>query len=480
MSPFPADAVEATAASGTPTDRALMARLLRRAGLGAGADELDSWCALGYQTAVETLLNPVPDASPYGNCADDDLISRYLVAAACAQQHEHGAPGWAWRLYASPRPLEEKIALFWHGLFATGGTKYPMHARGQLAQIEMFRRFGLGSFQRLLLELSRDPAMLVWLDNQHNHRDSPNENYGRELLELFSMGRGNYTEDDVKAAARAFTGWTFRPMGSYFFLGPLRAEFFFDPDDHDDGEKTFLGHTGRFDGHDIVAIIVAHPATARFICRRLYQFFAADSPDAGGEVCIEQLTEVFRTSGYEIRAVLRALFRSEHFASAGVRYRKVKSPAELVFGTARLTNRWKIPDHDFAGLAADVASMGQTLLNPPSVEGWHEGEEWIDSACLVERINFASAQLGRRQSPGVAHIVARVRAAGPHLQPAELVNACLDALGSIDVTQTTRTVLVEHVTQQGPIDFAAAGTDAGHRTVELLAAIVATADYQYC
>ncbi|MGH3696995.1 MAG: DUF1800 domain-containing protein [Pseudonocardiaceae bacterium] len=453
-----------------------MAHLLRRAGFGAGAEELDSWCALGYQNAVETLLNPAPDASPYGSCAADDVISRYLVASAGAQQHDHGAPAWAWRLYTSPRPLEEKIALFWHGLFATGGTKYPMHARGQLAQIEMFRRFGLGSFERLLLELSRDPAMLVWLDNQHNHKDAPNENYGRELLELFSMGRGNYTEDDVKAAARAFTGWTFRPMGSYFFLGPLRAEFHFDPDDHDDGEKTFLGRTGAFDGHDIIAIIVAQPATAHFLCRRLYQFFAADSPGADGEVCIENLTEVFRASGYEIRAVLRALFLSEHFAA--MRYRKVKSPAELVFGTARLTRRWTIPDHDFAGLAPDVASMGQTLLNPPSVEGWHEGEEWIDSACLVERINFASAALTRRDAPGVACMLTRIRAAGPRLRSAALLDACLGALGSIELTQTTREVLIDHVSRQGPIDFEAAGAE--HRAVELLAAIVSTADYQYC
>ncbi|MDA1297175.1 MAG: DUF1800 domain-containing protein [Chloroflexi bacterium] len=455
-------------------DVAAVAHLLRRAGFGATRDQIDQYAARGYEATVEELLNP-----RYGEPEDQDLMDRYFIASVEARSPGHADPQWAWRLATSEKPLEEKIALFWHGLFAVGGVKLD-HGLEMLTEIDLFRRAGLGSFRTILFEISRNPGMMYWLDNQNSHKDAPNENYGRELLELFSMGiddlgGGAYKEDDVKAAARAFTGWASKPTPPPFFLGPFPMEFRFDPSDHDGAEKSFLGKTGNFNGEDIIDIIVSERATARFIAKRLYLFFVSDEPDEGE---IERLADCFQETGGDIRSILRSLFNSDHFKSAAVRFRKVKSPAELVFGAARLTDRFEIPDMDSSTLANYALFMGQHLLNPPSVEGWHEGEEWVDSGSLLERINFAASEVGRRTSPGVTRMLRRVESAGSDLQPGEFVEACLDALGAIDLSQRSKAVLIEHAAQDGPV---LSGTpDGAERTIEMFQLIVSTPDYQYC
>ena len=228
-------------------DVALMAHLLRRAGFGATLQELDHCLEQGYEATVEALLSPpAPDAVP------EDLIRRYHVDQSDLRNHAAGAAYWIYRMVQTPAPLREKMCLFWHRVFATAATKL-IQARMVASQLDMFRNHGLGSFQELLLRLSRDPAMMMWLDNQDNHKDSINENYGREILELFSMGVGNYTEDDIKECARAFTGWrvvnpdymsikmrnnTARPYGY------IAWQFEYDDTDHDHGDKTFLGEAG--------------------------------------------------------------------------------------------------------------------------------------------------------------------------------------------------------------------------------------------
>ncbi|GFG76428.1 hypothetical protein MBOT_37930 [Mycobacterium botniense] len=470
----------ALSASPATSDREQMAHLLRRAGFGATADELDSYLAAGYQATVEALVNPPEETPTYGCYPDHDLVDRYFTASVGPRSPEYAWPQWMWRLLTTTRPLQEKMALFWHGLFATG-VKYPLPCSAQLEQIEMFRRRGMGGFEELLRSLSRDPAMLFWLDNQANHKDAPNENYARELLELFTMGVGNYTEADVKAAARAFTGWGVIPMMPQFFLGTFPAAFRYDESDHDATDKTFLGHTGPFNGDDIIAIIVQQPATARFLCDRLYRFFVADEPDESGRAEIARLSAVFLDTGGDVRSLLRAVFTSDHFRSEQVRYRKVKSPVELMVGTARLTGRWQLPTTDVAELARNAHFMGQSLLNPPSVEGWHEGEEWIDSAGLIERINCASAEITHPEAPGVQRIVARVRAWLENCAdqtPAAWVDACLQAMGSLKISPETRQVLTEHLADP---PAPRAGAHAVERyTLELLRAIVSTPDYQYC
>ena len=297
----------------TDRDTALMAHLLRRAGFGASRDELEQYLAKGYETTVEELLHPGdPQNLP------DDLIRRYHVEQSELRDVTSSGAYWMYRMITTHCPLEEKIALFWHGLFATGYTKLNQ-ARALLNQIDMFRRHGLGSFRDLLVELSKDPAMILWLDNNENHKNAINENYGRELLELFSMGIGNYTEDDIKEGSRAFTGWT---LGNAEYMavraykdsiwpyGRIAWHYEYRPQDHDDGEKTFLGETGRFNGVDIIDIIARQEPTARFICTRLFQFFAADEVDEQGQAAVGDMMRSYFDSGYEIRAVMRTLFNS--------------------------------------------------------------------------------------------------------------------------------------------------------------------------
>jgi len=455
-------------------DVTVMAHLLRRTGFGATRDQIDQYVAKGYEETVEDLLNPVA-ARP----EDQDLMDRYFIASVEARSVGHADPQWSWRLATTEKPLEEKIALFWHSLLAVGGIKLD-HGLEMLTEIDLFRRLGLGSFRTLLLEISRNPGMMYWLDNQNSHKGAPNENYGRELLELFSMGidelgEGAYSEDDVKAAARAFTGWASKPTPPPFFLGPFPMEFRFDETDHDNDDKLFLGETGNFDGGDIIDLIVTKRATARFIAMRLYLFFVSDSPD---DAEIERLTDVFQKTDGDIRAILRSLFNSDHFKSESVRFRKVKSPAELVFGAARLTDRFVIPDMDSSTLANQAMFMGQHLLNPPGVEGWHEGEEWVDSGSLIERINFAASEVGRVDSAGIQRMIQLVENAGDDVRPESFVEACLDAMGSIDLGSGSKAVLVDHAAQNGPGTPGA--LDGAERIVEMFQLIVSTPDYQYC
>ncbi|MXX92973.1 MAG: DUF1800 domain-containing protein [Chloroflexi bacterium] len=461
-----------TTAVSRDTDTALMAHLLRRAGFGATRDQIDEYVAKGYDETVEELLHP-----EYSEPEDQDLLDRYFIASVEARSVGHADPQWAWRMATTTKHLEEKIALFWHGLLAVGGIKLD-HGMEMLTEIDLFRRYGLGKFRDILLEISRNPGMMYWLDNQNSHKGAPNENYGRELLELFSMGidemgEGAYTEDDVKAAARAFTGWASKPTMPPFFLGPFPMEFQFDPNDHDDGEKEFLGEVGNWNGEDIVEITVRQRATAEFISRRLYQFFVADEAD---EDEVQRLADVFEENDGEIRAVLRAIFKSDHFKSEAIRYRKVKSPTELVFGVARLTDRFDLPDMDASQLASQTMFMGQFLLNPPSVEGWHEGEEWIDSGALVERINFASTELERRDAPGIQRMVDLVSEAGG-MGSTEYVAACLDAMGCIDISDRTFGLIAEHASSQMEPTNEDEETD---RAIEIFQLIASTPDYQYC
>ena len=466
-------------------DFALLAHLMRRAGFGATRDELEAYAAQGYTATADELLNPGdPEVMP------DDIIRRYHVDQSELRQLDGAGANWLYRMVTTKCPLEEKIALFWHGLFATGYSKLNQ-ARALLNQIDMFRRHGLGRFDALLVELSKDPAMLLWLDNTDNHKGAINENYGRELLELFSMGIGNYTEEDIKECSRAFTGWT---LGNAEYMA-MRASkdsiwpysriawhFQYRDWDHDEGQKTFLGETGNFNGEDIIGIIARQQATARFVSTRLFQFFAADEADADGEQVVEAMMQSYFDSGYEIRAVLRTLFLSDYFMSEKARYARVKGPVELLVGAIRQAGSYRAPTLGVHQMAYQGFFMGQGLLQPPSVEGWHEGMEWIDSGSLVERVNFVAQELSSLDKPGVRAIIDRLAAEnGGVLTPEQLVDQCLDLLGPVAVEDDTRTALV---------DFAAAGGGAlnlsGHqpgdateqRVSNVLRIIASTREYQ--
>ena len=425
----------------------LIAHLIRRAGFGTTKFEIESLASVQYEKVVETLLSP-PDT----NSLPNDLIRRYHVDQSEMRLINSAAGNWIYKMVTTKAPLLEKMSLFWHGLFATGYSKV-FHGQTMANQINMFRNYGMGSFSTLLLKLSKDPAMLYWLDNHDNHASEINENYGRELLELFSMSIGNYTENDVQECSRAFTGWTIQ-NAEYMGLRAHSASIWpysliawqheYNANDHDSGTKTFLGETGNFNGNDIIDIICKHPSTAEFISRRLYQFFVADKIDANGENLIKEMIDSYFESDYEIKAVLRCIFNSVHFKSEPVRYSRIKSPIELVIGTLKLAQEFEFPNINIIDASRAIGYMGQQLLNPPSVEGWHEGLEWLDSGTLVERVNFASKYLGDSNRPCVDTIVSEFRKqkiAGITVN--EIVETCLNQLGYIYINESTKLNILE-------------------------------------
>ena len=458
------------------SDVALMAHLMRRAGFGATRPELDELSAKGYDGVVEDLVHPerFPDV-------DEDVLERYYTNLNSWEPITVYAGAWMYRMINTKRPLQEKIALFWHHVFATGFHKNE-HAPSAVGQIAMFRRNGFAHLRDILLDLSRDPAMIDWLDNEENHNGAINENYGRELLELFSMGVGNYTEDDIKEASRAFTGWTFEQPIPLYPYGPFPSGFVYREDDHDDGEKTFLGHTGRLNGRDIIDIIVKQPATARFISRHLYNFFVADEPQVPAwetvppqdPQAIETLMRAFADSGGEIRTVLRVLFNSDFFKEA--RYKKVKSPTEFVVGTARLAGVQRFPEPGLTDLVDAATVMGQFLYNPPTVEGWHTGKEWIDGGTLNERVNFAVNRVADTSHPGTRELIRSVSADSDGLSPEEFVDRCLDESGALEVKDDTRAALIRQA-KVGPGTNGDAEQDA--RAARILQLIVSSTEYQF-
>ena len=459
---------------------ALMAHLMRRAGFGASRQELESMVATGYEAAVEDLVNP--ERHPP---IDEDFMYRYLPGFEGALAPPLNQADWVYRLVNTQRPLEEKMALFWHQLFATGNSKID-NPPELTQQIAMFRRCGLGSFRDLLIELAKNPAMIYWLDNNGNHMGAINENWGRELLELFSMGVGNYSEDDIKEASRAFTGWTIAPKLPRLPLGRFYWGYEFKPEDHDYGEKTFLGETGPFNGDDIIDIVVRQPATARFLARHLYHFFVADEPQVpswnitppGDPEAIQVLVDAYTQSNFDVRTVLKTLFLSDFFKNA--RFARVKSPAELVVGTARLAGSFQNPRVGFQNLAFECTYQGQELLNPPSVESWHTGMEWIDGGALVRRVNFAAKFLGDTSMPGIQSIVRELQTRGD-LSPEEFLEACLDLIGPIDVADATHRELLDQAREGGNLSWATenAARRSEQRVGALLALIAASREYQF-
>ena len=469
---------------------ALTAHLLRRAGFGGSRQEVERYAAKGYEVAVEELLHP-EDAPPA--LEDEDLIRRYHIDQNSLIYVESCQAYWLYRMINTRRPLEEKIALFWHHVFATGYTKLNQ-PKAILKQVEMFRRNGLGSFRNLLVEISRDPAMIFWLDNKDNHKDAVNENYGREILELFSMGVGNYTEDDVRQCSRAFTGWTIRnaPLhasrvsrDSVWPYGRLDWQFEYLPDDHDHEEKEFLGERGNFDGEDVIDIICSNPATARFLARHLYNFFVEDeaqvpawqtvppnNPDA-----INLIASTLIQNDYHMRPTMRMLFNSDFFKESA--FRRIKSPVEMVVGSARLTGSFDFPEVEDISLGYQANFMGQSILDPPSVEGWHTGTEWINTAGLVNRINFAVNLFSDQDKKGVRYIIDSIRAQG-NLAPEQFVDACLDMMGAVAPSDQTRAELDEHARMLSDLRFENASDEdeSERRIVEMMQLIASTREYQ--
>ena len=458
-------------------DIELMAHLMRRAGFGATRDELEARVAKGYEATVEELLNP---EMVEGSDRLDFLRYQpgYWKPPTSAGM---GGAVWLNDMVNSQRVLQEKMVLFWHQVFATGYSKID-HFHEVFKQIDMFRDMGMGNYRDLLVALAKDPAMIYWLDNCDNHVYAVNENWGRELLELFSMGVGNYTEVDVRECSRAFTGWTISPMIPRQAYGRFDWEFEYQEEDHDDEEKSFLGHTGNFNGEDIIDIVCAHPATARFIARHLYNFFVADEAQVpawsvtppNDPEAIELLAQTFVDSGYEMTPVLRVLFNSDFFKNA--RFAKIKSPVEVVVGTLRMVGDYEFPAPGIGILTKESGYMGQELMNPPSVEGWHTGAEWINSGSLMKRINFSADMVAQTDRPGIRSMVNRLQGQG-NLTAEQLVDGCLDLMGPLTVQAENRQEMINHASELG--DLVWSNADAEERVAEMLQLVVSLREYQY-
>ena len=310
---------------------------------------------------------------PAGNRPMQPVVNKFFYwLRASMLETRRVAYWWADRMLRTPRPLEEKMTLFWHGHFATIESKVRDY-RKMLRQNETLRAGATGNFRDLMIAVARDPAMLYFLDAGVNVRGAPNENFAREIMELFTMGVGNYSETDIREAARAFTGWNADDL-----------TFVVHADRHDDGEKTVLGETGDLDGVDVIDIILRQPVTARYLAGKLYRFFVRETLD---DALAEELAAVLRGADYELKPLLRAVFLSRDFYSDASMGAHIKSPVQLAISTYRklgLDSVPGIPDFNEA-----TTALGQTLFWPPTVAGWARGRAWITPGLLLERGNFA-------------------------------------------------------------------------------------------
>ncbi len=423
-------------------ERKRIAHLLRRAGFGAGSAELDRYEAMGFDAAVDAVLNfePWPDAYPIDPAIEEAFKEDPREGRRLAREVVRELPGW-WvsRMLSTPSFLEEKMTLFWHGHF-TSQARVVQDGRLMVAQNRMLRRNALGSFERLALDASRDAAMLIYLDGTHSNADAPNENYARELMELFTIGIGNYTEDDVKASARALTGWKVQRESGTVIYRPGR---------HDNGVKTFLGQTGSFQLEDIVRIVVSHPATGENLSEELVKFFVRPDPPAD---LVRRLATVYYDSDYSIRAMMQHLLRSAEFSSEAAYRATVKSPIELIVGGLRTLG---VTEAD-PQITRLLVSLGQALFSPPSVKGWDGNRDWIGASTLLARFN-AGLQIQRRDVGSAETVLATSGGSNPlasHLEsdwpppasvdPETAVGQVLDRVLDGEASAGTRSALRDY------------------------------------
>lgn len=387
--------------------------LLERAGFGGTPEDIDALAAMSMQAAVrhlvyhknipdplpafehsgvyDTGIQPFPPSrpaatrlakengeaigvkvKPSGNRRLQPVVDRffYWLRASMLESHRV-AYWWAERMLNSPRPLEEKMVLFWHGHFATSEAKVRDY-RKLLQQNELFRNQGTANFRDLLIAVSQDPAMLAFLDAGVNVKGSPNENFAREIMELFTMGVGNYSENDIREAARAFTGWNYDDL-----------QFVVRGDQHDSGSKSVLGKTGDFDGVDVINIILEKQVSAEFIAAKIYRYFVRDDLSPSLQ---KQLGALLKENDYEIAPLLQTIFMSRDFYSRASVGTRIKPPVELVISTYRKMGLQEIPGVPDFNIVTEM--LGQRLLFPPTVAGWAQGKSWITPGLLLARGNF--------------------------------------------------------------------------------------------
>ncbi len=378
-----------------PWDLASVSHLHRRAGFAADWSVLRRDLRDGPVASIDRLIEGEPKALDGSPASDFEAFIEAMATKLAPSADLTGLQAiWMYRMIFTPHPLRERMTLFWHGHFATSIAKVESPALMQ-RQNNLLRSQALGDFRGLLQAVGKDPAMLIWLDSTINRKAHPNENYAREVMELFSLGRGHYSEKDVQEAARAFTGW---------FV--IRDEFQVVPRQHDDAVKHVLGRSGQWTGDDIPGILLEQPACAEWICRKLFRQFISDS-HSPSEALLAPLARAFRESNYQIKVPVSRILRSRLFFDPIVRRRRVKSPVEVTVGTIRALEVLK-PTVEAGAAAEACAAMGQSLYAPPSVAGWEGGPSWISSTTMLARANLAlrllsedDEALGHRCNPRV-------------------------------------------------------------------------------
>jgi uncharacterized protein (DUF1800 family) len=373
--------------------------LLNRAGFGATPREIAQYAQLTRAQAVDRLLAGTRTGAA---TAAPDWVGapitppRALRNASQEERREFQAQEirrgfelrswWIGEMLATPSPLTERMTLFWHNHFVSSQQKV-RYARLMYAQNVLLRRHATGNFGTLLHAVAKDPAMIVYLDSASNRKGKPNENFAREVMELFTLGEGRYTEHDVREAARAFTGWS---------LDPETGEFVFRKMQHDDGPKTVLGRTGVFDGDAVLDILLAQPATAEFVIAKLWREFVSLEPDPPE---VKRIAARFRGAGYDVKPALRELFLASAFWAPANRAALIKSPVDLVVGTLRAL---EFQVGDPLPFVLVTAGLGQNLFAPPNVKGWPGGEAWINGSTLLARKQFAERVFRADEMPRIA------------------------------------------------------------------------------
>jgi uncharacterized protein (DUF1800 family) len=420
-----------------PWDLKWAGHLYRRAAFGATLDELRAAVNDGLPATLDRMLTGAANLPEL-----DTLLARSGESIARTGEVANLRGWWLYAMLHGGHPLREKLTLFWHNHFATSVGKVRSTAL-MFRQNQALRRNALGKFRPMLGDVCRDPAMLIWLDSNRNVKGQANENYSRELLELFCLGVGHYTEQDVREAARAFTGW--HTDGEQFTYAPRF---------HDGGDKTVLGRTGAWDGTDVQRILLDQPAAALFLVRKLYRFLVsetADPPDA----LLEPLAARYRRSDYDTGDAVATILRSRHFYSEYAYRQRVKSPVEYVLGIVGAAQPGFAP----RDLVPWLEQMGQSLFAPPNVKGWTGGKDWLNSATILARQNFAERMVG--PLPGEQQRVADAPAS--HLEyllrqatctePGPLAELLIDLFLQGDVGAPARAKLTAFLADGSPEGF---------------------------
>lgn len=414
---------EYTPTDANPWDLKKAGHLFRRAAFGATHAELEQAVADGPKKAIDRLLKGGTPAADFDKTSEFMAGERSLPAGS---DNGRLAAWWLWRILNTAHPLHEKLCVFWHNHFATSNAKV-QNARFMLGQYKLIAKHALGDFRELLRDMSFDPAMLVWLDAKESKKGKPNENYARELMELFSLGIGHYTEADIREAARAFTGYDVA-------AGKMK----FDPKQHDPDEKEVFGQKGKWKGDDVVKLCLDKPACPTFLVTKLYRYLVNETVEPAADL-IAPLAEQYRTSGFDTGKLVETMFRSEHFFAAANYRQRVKPPVEFAVGIVRGLEGTAGPQP----LAEELERLGQALFAPPSVKGWDGGPTWLNAQTLLFRQNLALALtsgdgLGRRCDPAAVLTKHKV-------DDAKAVEFLLGVFLQHDVPATAKEKLLAHL-----------------------------------